>query len=355
MTTLIEEIGRIKSINTSELNEGTAQTAIVMPVLRSLGWDTKDPDEVRLEYSVGKHLKGFADIALLSQDIPLIFIETKAPNRSLEIAKHQIQVLEYCQMKQVQIGVLTNGLEWKIFYLGAGADRNFSHAKTIDLIQGKTEDSAETLGGLLSRDAVSDKRALTRAKKSWYDSILSNLWQDLLAQGDISLVMRLRKKVKEKCPVNIPPDDVRKFLMSQAAIANVTEGASTSSVNTRQDMQETISPPPRPKKSFRVCVRMFGVEFEFKSLRETLVNFVLQACRQNEKELEKLARCLEADGKGLLMVYSDERPPTLRAPRRIGETNYWLETNFSKVSIKRACNRIKQALSLPDDVLVWPD
>ena len=355
MTTIVEEIERIKSMDTSKLNESTAKTAIVMPLLRALGWDTADPDEVHMEYRVATHLKGYADIALLAQDVPLILIETKAPHCSLEIAKHKAQVLEYCQMKQVQIGVLTNGLEWRIYYLAVGADKNSSLAEIINLVDGKAQDSTKRLMKLLSRDSVSDKRALTHAKQSWHDSILSSLWKDLLAQGDKSLVMRLRKEVREKCQVIIPSDDVRKFIVARSTLPDTVDGPPITPAATPQDKQEIIPPSPKPEKSFHVRVRMFGVESEFKSLRETLINFTLQACHRSDAELGNLAQCLEAEGRRLIMVYSDERPPALRAPRRIGKTNYWLETNFSKADIKRACNRIKQALSLPEDVLIWLD
>lgn len=375
MATVAEEIERIKSMDTSKLNESTAKTAVVLPVLRALGWDTSDPDEVHLEYQVAKRLKGFADIALLSQDAPLILIETKAPHCSLEIEQHQVQLLEYCQMVQVRIGVLTNGLEWRIYYLETGADKNSSLAETIDLAHGRTEDSAKTFRKLLSRDVVSDKRALTHAKRAWHNSILSSRWKDLLAQGDKSLIIRLRKEVKEKCQVNILLDDVKKFIVARSTIPNTTEGTSITPVDvpqgkkktiTRQPTSrparpagvpqgkhETVSPSPKSKRSLRVRARVFGVESEFRSAREVMQNFVLQACRQNNEKLESLMQHLKSDGKRLIMVYSNEKPSLLRDPKKIGETNYWLETHFPRKVIKEQCNRIRQALSLPEDTLVW--
>ena len=354
MTTVVEEIERIKSMDT-KLNESTAKTAFVMPMLRALGWDTTNPDEVHMEYRVATHLKGYADIALLAHDVPLILIETKAPHGSLEIEKNKIQVLEYCRMKQVQIGVLTNGLEWRIYYLGAGADESSALAEIINLVHRTTEDSAKVLGRLLSKDAFGlNKGAHTNVKQAWYNRILSNLWKSLLARGDKSLVMLLGKEAKKR-QIYIPPNDVKKFIVARSTLLDTVDEPPISPVAPPQDKQEVIPPAPKPGKLFHVRVRIFGVESEFKSLRETLINFALQACHQNEAELGNLARCLEADGRKLIMVYSDEQPPTLRSPRRIGETNYWLETHFSKANIKKACNRIKLALSLPEDVLIWLD
>lgn len=355
MTTIAEEIERIKSMDTSKLSERDIQNAIVMPMFRALGWNTTDPSEVRMEYKVGKHRTRHADVALLVGNIPSVLIETKPPSDSLETEKYKSQVFEYCLLERVRMGVLTNGLEWRIYYGRAESNQNFSLAEIINLVHGKTEDSAKKIKRLLSKKTVSDSSALTHAKQSWHDGMLSDLWEGLLVQGDGSLVWRLRKEAKVKHGIDIPHADVKKFVVSRSGLPDTVTGVSTSVMATPQNNQETAQPSPKLKKSFHVRVRMFGVESEFKSLRETLINFALQACHQNEEQLGKLAQCLEADGKRRLMVYSDERPSTFRAPRRIGETNYWLETHFSKVNIKRACNRIKQALSLPEDVLVWLD
>lgn len=355
MTTIAEEIERIKSMDTSKLSERDIQNAIVMPMFRALGWNTTDPSEVRMEYKVGEHRTRHADVALLVGNIPSVLIETKPPSDSLETEKYKSQVCEYCLLEDVRVGVLTNGLEWRIYYRQAEANKNFSLAEVINLVHGNAGDSAQKIKRLLSKETVSDSSALTHAKQSWHDGMLSGLWKDLLVQGDKSLVSRLRKEAKDKYGIDIRFNDVRKFVVSRSELPDTVTGTSTSVMTASQNNQETTPPSPKLKKSFRVRVRMFGVESEFKSLRETLINFVLQACHQNEVEVEHLARCLEADGKRLLMVYSTERPPNLSAPRRIGETNYWLETHFSKVNIKRACDRVKQALSLPEDVLVWLD
>ena len=356
MTTVVEEIQRIKSMDTSKLNESTATTAIVMPILRSLGWDTTDPDEVHMEYRVATH----ADIALLSQDTPLILIETKVPNRSLEIAKHEIQVLEYCQMKQVRIGVLTNGLEWRIYYLEAGIDKGYSDkgyslAKVIRLVHGKTDESAATFAKFLSRDSVSDKRALTHAKHAWHESILSNLWKDLLVQGDKTLVNRLKKEVKERCHVNIPPDDVRKFIVARSTLPETTKEVPATLAATPPDNQEIK--PPLPKKSSSVRARVFGVESEYDSLRAVMIDFVMKACHSNPEELEKLNQCLMVDNKkAIIMAYGTEKPPSLKhAAKKLGRTDYWLNVNLDRKDLKRQCNRIRQALSLTEDVLVWLD
>lgn len=321
MTTLVEEIERIKSMDTSKLSERDIQNAIVMPMFRALGWDTTDPSEVRMEYRVGKHRIRHVDVALLVGNIPSVLIETKPPSDSLETEKYKSQVVEYCLLEQVRMGVLTNGLEWRIYYRQAEASKNFSLTEIIDLAHGKAKDSAEKIEGLLSKETVSDNSAHAHAKQSLHNRMLSDLWKELLVQGDKSLVRRLRKEAKDKHGIDIRYDDVRKFVVARLGLADTATEASASLMATSQNSQETVLPSPKSKKSFRVCVRMFGVESEFKSLRETLVNFALRACHQNEEELGKLARCLEADGKRLLMVYSDERPPTFSAPRRIGETN----------------------------------
>ena len=55
---LREEIERIRNISTiRSLNERMTETAVVLPLLRALDWNTTDPDEVYLQYPVGETLE----------------------------------------------------------------------------------------------------------------------------------------------------------------------------------------------------------------------------------------------------------------------------------------------------------
>ena len=55
-------------------NEDQAKQGIVLPILRQLGWDTEDVEEVHPEFSVEQRK---VDYALVLEGRPAVFIEAK--------------------------------------------------------------------------------------------------------------------------------------------------------------------------------------------------------------------------------------------------------------------------------------
>lgn len=63
-------------------NEAAVREGIIVPVLRELGWDTNDPDQVSPEYP---NEGGFADYGLFNRPGRMaVVIEAKAVGRSLD-------------------------------------------------------------------------------------------------------------------------------------------------------------------------------------------------------------------------------------------------------------------------------
>jgi len=105
-------------------SEETTKIALIMPFLRILGYDTTNPAEVRAEYTadVGTKQGEKVDLAILEQDQPLIFIECKPVNNPLT-SDHISQLYRYFSITDVQIGILTNGVEYKFFTTGEDNNR----------------------------------------------------------------------------------------------------------------------------------------------------------------------------------------------------------------------------------------
>ena len=280
-------------------------------------------------------------------------LRQKPPKASLNQFKKQLKY--YCQEKQVELGVLTNGLEWQVYYFGTVAGETLP-IKTIKLRDDEVKVSEEALRQLLSRNSLLDKSAATLAEKLWNRCMLSSAWESLLARADNELVRCLVRETK-KHKVKVSRDEVAKFVKERAKWANSRNKETLEIPTTDQSgkRKDITVPQVQRKKPSSVQVKMFGVESEFESYRAVMINFVLQACDQKKVELGDLEQLLASDGRMLIMVYSSEKPSSLSAPKRIGETNYWLEVHFSSKSIKRQCKRIRQALSLPENVLIWWD
>lgn len=106
---------KLEHIDTEE----TTKIALITPFLRLMGYDTTNPAEVRAEYTadVGSKKGEKVDFAILENGEPIIFIECKPANNDLN-TDNISQLFRYVAITDVQIGLLTNGIEYKFFTTG---------------------------------------------------------------------------------------------------------------------------------------------------------------------------------------------------------------------------------------------
>jgi hypothetical protein len=105
---------RIGKYQRQGIGEQDTKAALIVPVLRALGWDTEDLEDVKLEY---KRLAGDnpVDYALFLLREPRLFIEAKALGVHLDDHKWTSQILAYATVAGVEWVALTDGNEWRIY------------------------------------------------------------------------------------------------------------------------------------------------------------------------------------------------------------------------------------------------
>ena len=105
-------------------SEETTKIALITPLLRLMGYDTTNPAEVRAEYTadVGTKQGEKVDFALLQDGKPIIFIECKSAANQLS-DENISQLYRYFSITDIQIGILTNGVEYKFFTTGEDNNR----------------------------------------------------------------------------------------------------------------------------------------------------------------------------------------------------------------------------------------
>ncbi len=144
-------------------NEAMTRYVLIDPVLRSLGWDTENPDVVRAEFSPGQ---GSADYALLDNDRPLIFVEAKPLGQLLDHGV--IQSINYCIQSGTPYFVITDGLKWEIYKTHAPVPLPEKRIAAFDLFQGNIKDAVLHLlslwqpGTFVSPLAVQDRQDLAQ-------------------------------------------------------------------------------------------------------------------------------------------------------------------------------------------------
>src|SRR3989304_139175 len=97
-----------------DIKEYPTRTIFIDPLLQSLGWDVRDPDEVQLEYPTidGKSV----DYAPKINRNPVLFIEAKSLNDTLTDVRSITQVVGYAANAGVEWCILTNGVTYKEYH-----------------------------------------------------------------------------------------------------------------------------------------------------------------------------------------------------------------------------------------------
>ena len=109
---LVEELRvRIEHLSaTLRQNEMVTRYVLIDPLLRGLGWDTEDPEQVIPEYRSGT---GKADYALLKNGKPIILIEAKRLDTPLQDGL--AQAINYCLTEGTLYFAVTDGRRWEVY------------------------------------------------------------------------------------------------------------------------------------------------------------------------------------------------------------------------------------------------
>ena len=91
-------------------SEMLTRYVLVDPLLRGLGWDTEDPDQVRPEFNTKP---GYADYALLSGGKPIIMVEAKKLDLPLQTGL--TQSINYCLQDGTLYFAVTDGRRWEVY------------------------------------------------------------------------------------------------------------------------------------------------------------------------------------------------------------------------------------------------
>lgn len=216
-----------KSLGKRTMNEQNTKATLVEPVLRALGWDTEDIDEVVHEYK-RRPSDDPVDYALLSQRSPRLFVEAKSLGENLAGHKWAKQILGYASVAGVDWIVLTNGDEWRIYNAHASVAVEEKLFRTVRI-------SAED-------PLVEDTLALL-AKEQWDPKRIETLWQLQFVDRKVRIAVEemfatepdngLVNAVRKRCP-KLAPKDIR---------------ASLSRVRIALDFPQVSEAPPKSEKS----------------------------------------------------------------------------------------------------------
>lgn len=144
---------RITKYQRQGIGEQDTKAALIVPVLRALGWDVEDLEDVKLEYR-RRPSDNPVDYALFLLREPRLFIEAKPLGAHLEDHKWANQILTYAMAAGVEWVALSDGNEYRLYNSHAAVPVEEKLFRIIQVADAATQ-PAETLG-LLSKSQLQD-------------------------------------------------------------------------------------------------------------------------------------------------------------------------------------------------------
>jgi Restriction Enzyme Adenine Methylase Associated len=112
---LLAEIAvRIAQYRGAGIGEQNTKGTLINPVLRVLGWDVEDLEQVRHEYKRVPSDKP-VDYALMLARTARLFVEAKALDENLDDRRWRDQIIGYAMVAGVEWVALTNGDEYRLY------------------------------------------------------------------------------------------------------------------------------------------------------------------------------------------------------------------------------------------------
>lgn len=235
----IERIrGYISTGRLTQFDEANTKATAIEPILRELGWDVVDPDEVRREHSVGNRS---VDYALFCDDTLKVFVEAKKGSESLE--RHQQQLLDYAFAEGVEIAVLSNGGTWWFYLPIRAVNWGRRRVATLELYQQNSTKIAQKLVDLLGKNDVCCGGTIENAERHQILEALPNVWNRLVSEPDSSIVNLLAEQTHKLCVREPDRDEVEQFLSGHLEQIQITPLPSTPAP------VPPVEPHPSPKPS----------------------------------------------------------------------------------------------------------
>lgn len=192
---LSEICDRIQKYRGRRLNEENTKAVLIDPVLRALGWNLEDLEEVQREYKVKRKDRPM-DYALFRDREPVLIIEAKALKEDAGDRRWAQQVMGYATVAGVPWVLLTNGAEYRLYNALAPVPvdkKLFRSANVVD-----QPEQATDLLSLLEKARMGERDLDQLWQAYFVDQEVRAAIEDLFAPGnpDTSAINLVRKHTK---------------------------------------------------------------------------------------------------------------------------------------------------------------
>ena len=328
--------GYISSGRLASFDETQTKATAIEPILRKLGWDVADPDEVRREYSVRTRPNARpVDYLLFCDDTPKIIVEAKRGNQSLQ--RHQEQLQDYVGFalaERVEIALLTNGAVWWYYLPIRDASWERRRVATVEFNQQDSGEIAQTLVDLLSKDNVCTGKTIKNAERHQILETLPEVWNQLVSEPNSSIVNLLAERTHRLCVREPDGDEVEQFLSGHFEEIQITSHSTAPAPVAPVETDLSLGPIPSDSVTGKkpAAFTFDGSRYEVTSWRGMLIRLceiVHSAHRDRFEEVLSI--------RGTAKSPFSRNDSGMAAPEQISDTGIFVETfGNAKAIVKRA-------------------
>lgn len=348
-------------------NEAAVSVGIVLPILRSLGWDDADPVQIVPEFSMPGGRVDFALFGGARQ--PSVFIEVKGVGRAGSGDK---QLFEYAFHQGVPICVLTDGREWSFYYPPGEGDYSQRQVQKLHLVERDENQVEETLRRYLQRERVRtgeardsvdldfrDLRSRREAQRS-----IPKAWRSLVGEPEELLVELLQDQTEAISGVRPSSKAVLAFLQSLSSSTSCGEAGARKATDVLTKETNAPATPVIPSNahsssglgSRQVTFEIFGERRTTNTAKSALVEILSEIAKRYPDRMADIAHGASGKSRNHIARSPEEiypkRPDLARAEEIID--GWLIGTNIANREklriIRAACNAV--GLTLGKDVVI---
>jgi hypothetical protein len=334
---IVEKIKKFRSLY--EQNEMAVRDQIVNPILRNLGWNPENPEEVQPNVSTEE---GVPDYSLIKNGKKILFVEAKKLSVDIEQREVIRQLAKYSFIEGTKYGVLTNGAVWVLI-------RSFEEGTTLtERIVWKSDLENEELPAVLRKIVAISKTNIEHievlVKKV---QILDEIWQSLLDEPQ-EMIKGLMPVVKSIISQGYPDyhfEDTEIEDLLKERVKEIISGPEEEAP-TETAVESIPWRDGRPRK-----MKLKGKVFELRNSFEILVNTANWLIENGKL---KPSDCPVGIGRGKRNLINKEPKhkygDDFRAPKKLSN-GLWIETHYSTAASINYTKRLLEKFGVSSDIL----
>lgn len=336
---IIEKIKKFRFLY--EQNEQAVRDQIVSPILRNLGWDPENPEEVQPNVSTEE---GIPDYSLIKNEKKILLVEVKKLSIDVEQKEVIRQLGKYSFSEGIKYGILTNGAVWiliKAFEEGTSLIDRI--VWKVDL---ENEEFSEIIRKLItvSKNNIENVEILVKKVQ-----ILEEVWRSLLEEPE-EIIKGLMPVVKKFLIEGYPDykfEDAEIEDLLKERIKEIISGSTGEEI-----IEEEMFPITSWKRESPRKMKIKGEIFELQYSFEILVNTANWLIRNNKIKPSDCPIGIGRSKRYLINIEPKHRyGNNFVSPKKLSN-GLWIETHYSTVSCISYAKRLLEKFGFSPDILV---